>query len=45
MKVVKKIIERFLWMFKVKDCWHICIFCKYYHNCIAEGATERRKEK
>lgn len=28
-------------MFKVKDCRHVCLFCKYYHVCTIDGATER----
>lgn len=28
-------------MFKVKDCRHVCLFCKYYHVCAIDGATER----
>ena len=23
-------LQRFTWMFKVKDCRHICLFCEYY---------------
>ena len=34
-------IQRFLWMFKVKDCGircrKICLFCKYYRMCREEG--------
>lgn len=22
-------LQRFTWMFKVKDCRHICLFCEY----------------
>lgn len=45
MRVINKIIQQFSWMFKVKNCRHVCLFCKYYHECTTEGATERRKGK
>lgn len=22
-------LQRFTWMFKVKDCRHVCLFCEY----------------
>lgn len=31
------ILQRFTWMFKVKDCGHICLFCEYYDTCRQEG--------
>lgn len=30
-------LQRFAWMFKVKDCRHICLFCEYYDTCRQEG--------
>lgn len=30
-------LQRFTWMFKVKDCRHICLFCEYYDTCRQEG--------
>lgn len=37
----RRMIQRFLWMFKVKDCGircrKICLFCKYYRMCREEG--------
>ena len=41
MRTVGQLFRRFLWMFKVKDCRHVCLFCKYYHVCTIDGATER----
>lgn len=29
-------LQRFTWMFKVKDCRHICLFCEYYDTCRQE---------
>lgn len=37
-------IQRFLWMFKVRDCRHICLFCEYYEMCRNDG-TGRKGEK
>ena len=41
MRTVGQLFRRLLWMFKVKDCRHVCLFCKYYHVCTIDGATER----
>lgn len=30
---IKEIIKRFLRMFRVKDCTHVCLFCEYYDRC------------
>ena len=30
-------LQRFTWMFKVKNCRHICLFCEYYDTCRQEG--------
>ena len=30
-------LQRFTWMFKVKDCRHVCLFCEYYDTCRQEG--------
>lgn len=29
-------LQRFTWMFKVKNCRHICLFCEYYDTCRQE---------
>lgn len=34
---VKQILERLSWMFKVKDCRHVCLLCEYYDMCRADG--------
>lgn len=36
-------IERVMWMVRVKDCHHICLFCEYYEKCGLDGMPERRK--
>ena len=41
MRTVGQIFQRILWMFKVKDCRHVCLFCEHYHVCTIDGATER----
>lgn len=45
MRTVGQLFRRFLWMFKVKDCRHVCLFCEYYHVCTIDGATERSEKK
>ena len=42
MRTVGQLFRRLLWMFKVKDCRHICLFCEHYHICTIDGETERR---
>ncbi len=34
-------MERIMWMFKVRDCRHICLFCEYYEKCGLDGIPER----
>lgn len=41
MRTVGQLFQRLLWMFKVKDCRHVCLFCEHYHVCAIDGATER----
>lgn len=38
---VKRGIERLTWMFKVRDCRHICMFCEYYETCKNDGSSQR----
>lgn len=40
---VKRILARLSWMFKVKDCWHVCLFCEHFDMCKENGITKRRK--
>lgn len=42
---IRSRFERLTWMFKVRDCHHICLFCEYYDICRAEGSGKRRKRK
>lgn len=30
-------LQRFTWMFKVKDCRQVCLFCEYYDTCRQES--------
>lgn len=39
----REAVARLRWMFKVKDCRHICLFCKYYETCKTEGNTEKER--
>lgn len=34
-------VAKVSWMFKVKDCHHICIFCKYYRKCREDGIQKK----
>ena len=36
----KRGIERLTWMFKVKDCRHVCLFCEFYETCRKEVENE-----
>lgn len=38
-------MQRLTWMFKVKDCRHICLFCEYYDICRAEGSGKKEEKK
>lgn len=33
---IRSRVVRLTWMFKVKDCKHICLFCEYYERCKRE---------
>lgn len=38
-------LQRFTWMFKVKDCRHVCLLCEYYDMCKQEiGSRKEVKE-
>lgn len=39
-----EVVRRLRWMFKVKDCRRVCLFCEYFEMCNAEG-NEKREEK
>ncbi len=38
---ITDVMERIMWMFRVKDCRHICLFCEYYEKCGLDGIPER----
>lgn len=42
---IRSRFERLAWMFKVKDCRHICLFCEYYEMCRNDGSSQRGGEK
>lgn len=37
-------VNRFTWMFKVKDCHSICLFCEYYDICKNDGTREVKRK-
>jgi len=41
---VKGIFGRMPWMFKVKDCRHVCLFCEYYGMCRADGIPGKEEK-
>ena len=41
LKTTKEMLKRFTWMFKVRDCRHICLFCEYYEICRNDGSSQR----
>lgn len=41
----KRGIKCITWMFGVKDCRHICLFCEYYEMRRNEGSTRGEKKK
>ena len=48
LKTTKEMSKRFIWMLKVRDCRHICLFCEYYETCRNEETTktiERKEDK
>lgn len=42
---IGEMIERFLRMFKVKDCRHVCLFCEYFSICKAEDKREENVDE
>ncbi len=42
---VKRTFKKILWMFKVKDCRQVCLFCEYFDRCQADVKKERRMEE
>lgn len=44
LETTKEMFKRFAWMFKVRDCRHICLFCEYYETCRNDG-TGKKGEK
>lgn len=37
-------VERSMWMFRVRDCRHICLFCEHYEKCGIDGLPKRGGE-
>lgn len=44
LETTKETFNRLAWMFKVKDCRRICLFCEYYKICRNDG-TGKKGEK
>lgn len=41
---IRTLLERLAWMFKVRDCRHVCMWCEYYDICKgSETAAESMK--
>lgn len=40
----REMVTRLKWMFKVKDCRSICLFCEFYEQCRAELAEEESEK-
>lgn len=38
------ILSRLSWMFKVRDCRHICLFCEHYGKCKEDGISGKGEE-
>lgn len=34
--MVRWIIERIMWMIRMKDCRHVCMWCEYWDLCREE---------
>ena len=45
LKTTKEMSKRFIWMLKVRDCRHICLFCEYYETCRNEETTKNNRKK
>ncbi len=43
-RICKNLFVRLSWMLKVKDCQHICLICKYFDMCRAEGISRKGEE-
>lgn len=42
---IRSRFERLTWMFKVRDCRHICLFCEYYEMCKTEEHRKKRRKR
>ena len=45
LKLARAAVRRIIWMYKVRDCHHICLFCEHYMRCRVDGAGKRRGKK
>lgn len=42
---IKGVLERLAWMFKVRDCRHVCLWCEYFDICKGfETAADKLKK-
>lgn len=47
---IRTLLERLAWMFKVRDCRHVCVWCECYDICkgsetAADNMNEGGKEE
>ena len=40
--LLMELAGRITWMFKVRECHYVCLFCEYYRMCRKDGIPERR---
>lgn len=42
---IREIIGRLWWMLQVKNCHHVCLFCRFYSICRVDDGKEGGKEE
>lgn len=40
--LIPEAVGRVIWMYRVRDCRHICLFCRHYGMCKEDGIPEGR---
>ena len=43
--LLREAAGRAAWMFQVRDCHGICLFCEHYRKCKEDGIRERRQKQ
>lgn len=41
---IRALLERLAWMFKVRDCRHVCVWCEYFDICKGSETEAERLE-